>query len=246
MAAPLPNNTSGWPALVTRLQIRRPRSRYLPRSPTKPTTAVPLPRLPATSRTFTIAFPMETVARTSAASTQAGPSTSASQPDRLPIPQSGDSIAVIQKKLTALADAVSRGQSIAVVTKYAASTVQEHDPVKLAVAEMSPQELDSWGLYAEGKYRLPKLDWNESRLSIPTSAKPLRTAHRRADEKYRPDQYGPDQYVKRNKTSEQSVICIKDKNASMITRDQKAQRDLTVEKWAVRSRLPCNCTPSTT
>jgi hypothetical protein len=99
----------------------------------------------------------------------------------LPIPQSGDSIAVIQKKLTALADAVSRGQSIAVVTKYAASTVQERDPMKLAVAEMSPQELDHWGLYAEGKYRLPKLDWNESRLSIPTSAKPLRTAHRRAD-----------------------------------------------------------------
>lgn len=115
------------------------------------------------------------------ASTQTGPSTPAIPPDRLSIPQPGDSVAVMQQKLAELADAVRRGQSIATVTEYAASTVQERDPVRLAVSEMPPLELDSWAAYAEGKYRLPKLDWDESRLPAPTSRRPLRTARRRAE-----------------------------------------------------------------
>ncbi|KAH6977694.1 hypothetical protein EDB80DRAFT_266833 [Ilyonectria destructans] len=118
--------------------------------------------------------------------------------DRLPIPQSGDSIDVLQRKLTALADAVRCGQSIAVVTNYAASTIQERDPVKIALAEMPPQELDFWSLYAEGKYQLPKIDWHDSRDSVPTSGTPLRTARRRAEalnRLYKTDNVDPGQAV---------------------------------------------------
>ncbi|RYP04009.1 hypothetical protein DL764_004741 [Monosporascus ibericus] len=106
---------------------------------------------------------------------------SVSHLDCLAIPQSNDSINVLQRKLTALADAVCRGQSIAVMTNYAASTIQQRDPVKIAVSEMPPQELDFWSLYAEGKYPLPKVDWDDNRGSLPTSARPLRTARRRAE-----------------------------------------------------------------
>jgi hypothetical protein len=101
--------------------------------------------------------------------------------DRLPIPEIGDSIDVLQRKLTALAGVVRRGQSIAVATSYAASTIQERDPVKIAVSEMPPLEFEAWDLYAEGKYSMPKIDWDNSRDPVPTSAKPLRTARRRAE-----------------------------------------------------------------
>ena len=121
-------------------------------------------------------FVMET-----GASTQGEPSRSASNPDCLPIPQIGDSIVVVGRKLIALADAVRRGRSIAVVTHYAASTNQERDPVKVAVADMSPLELSYWRQYAEGTYPLPKIDWDNSCLPAPTAAKPLRTARRRTE-----------------------------------------------------------------
>jgi len=101
--------------------------------------------------------------------------------DRLPIPQKGDSIDVLQRKLTALADAIHRRRSIAAVTNYAAATIKERDPVKIAVAEMPWQERDSWSLYIEGKYPLPKIDWDDSRDPMPNSERPRRTAYRRAE-----------------------------------------------------------------
>jgi hypothetical protein len=101
--------------------------------------------------------------------------------DILPIPQNGDSVAVFQQKLSALADAVSRGQSIAVVTNFAVSKTQERDCTEKAVADMSPQELEAWNYYAKGKYPLPKIDWDINRGTMPTSTKPLRVAHRRAE-----------------------------------------------------------------
>jgi len=104
-----------------------------------------------------------------------------SHPDGLPIPQRGDSIAVLQRKLTALAEVVCCGQSVAFVTNYAASTIQERDATKKAVAEMPLQELEAWRLYIQGKYPLPKVDWDASRDPAPTSTKPLRIARRRAE-----------------------------------------------------------------
>jgi hypothetical protein len=104
-----------------------------------------------------------------------------SYPDSLPIPQKGDSIAVLQLKMTALAEAVRRGQSVAFVTNYTASTNQERDATKKAVAEMRRQELEAWTLYSQGKYPLPTIDWNASREPAPTSTRTLRIAQRRAE-----------------------------------------------------------------
>jgi hypothetical protein len=50
-----------------------------------------------------------------------------------------------------------------------------------AVAEMGPKELRAWTYYRQGKYTLPKFDWNASREPPPTSTKPLRIARRRAE-----------------------------------------------------------------
>lgn len=83
--------------------------------------------------------------------------------------------------MTALAEAVCRGQSAALVTNYAASTTQERDATNKAVAEMPPQELEAWTLYSQGKYPLPKIDWDANREPAPTSTKPLRIARRRAE-----------------------------------------------------------------
>jgi hypothetical protein len=112
-----------------------------------------------------------------------GPSSAGfdSHSDSLPIPQSGDSIAVLRQKMTALAEAVCRGQSVAFVTNYAASTTQQRDATSKAVAEMHIQELQAWTFYNQGKYPLPKIDWNANREPAPTSTKPLRIARRRAE-----------------------------------------------------------------
>src|ERR1700761_236986 len=101
--------------------------------------------------------------------------------DYLQIPQSNDSTTDAARKLTALKDAISRGQSIAAVTNYAASMTQEREPMNIAVTEMTPWEREAWSVYTEGKYPLPKIDWNSSRDPAPTSTKPLRMARRRAE-----------------------------------------------------------------
>ena len=97
------------------------------------------------------------------------------------IPQSEDSIADIARKLTALADAVRHGQSIAAATKYVASMTQKRDPLDSAVTEMTKLEYEAWSLFTAGKYPLPGIDWNSCHDPAPTSTKPLRIAHRRAE-----------------------------------------------------------------
>lgn len=104
-----------------------------------------------------------------------------SHPDSLAIPHRGDSIAVLQRKMTALAEAVRRGQSVALVTHYKASANPERDATRKAIVEMPIQELEAWTLYSQGKYPLPKVDWNASREPAPTSTRPLRIARRRAE-----------------------------------------------------------------
>ena len=59
-----------------------------------------------------------------------------SQTDFLQIPQSNDSVMDVARKLIALADVVRRGRSIATATKFAASIIQEKEPVKITVDEM--------------------------------------------------------------------------------------------------------------
>ncbi|PON20254.1 hypothetical protein TGAM01_v210896 [Trichoderma gamsii] len=106
---------------------------------------------------------------------------SVSHIDKVPIPEKGDSIDVLQRKLTALADAMRHGQSIASMTNYAAATIKERDTIKIATADMPPQEVEAWSLYIDGNYPLPKIDWNDSRDPIPFTKRPLRKADRRAE-----------------------------------------------------------------
>ena len=101
--------------------------------------------------------------------------------DYLQIPQSEDSIADIARKLTALADAVRHGQSISAATKYVASLTQKREPLDSAITEMTGPEYRAWSHFSAGKYPLPEIDWDSCRDSAPTSTKPLRIAHRRAE-----------------------------------------------------------------
>ncbi|KAL9124116.1 MAG: hypothetical protein Q9217_006525 [Psora testacea] len=101
--------------------------------------------------------------------------------DCLQIPQSYDSSAEFARKMTALAGAVRRGQSIAAVTKYAASMTQEREPMDIAVTEMTEDEYEAWSLYTRSEYPLPEIDWNSNRDPPPTSTIPLRRARRRAE-----------------------------------------------------------------
>ena len=104
-----------------------------------------------------------------------------SHTDYLQIPQNGDSIADVARKLTALADVVRHGQSIAAATKYVASMTQKREPLDSAVTEMTEQEHEAWSLFTSGKYPLPEVDWDSCRNPAPTSTKPLRIAYRRAE-----------------------------------------------------------------
>ena len=104
-----------------------------------------------------------------------------SHTDYLKIPQSEDSIADVARKLTALADAVCHGQSIAAATNYVASMTQKREPLDSAVIEMTEREYEAWSLFTSGKYPLPEIDWDSCCDPAPTSTKPLRIAHRRAE-----------------------------------------------------------------
>ncbi|PVH91209.1 hypothetical protein DM02DRAFT_364673 [Periconia macrospinosa] len=57
-----------------------------------------------------------------------------SQAKGLLVPQKNDSIAVLEQKMTALAEAVRRGRGMAAATNYAACPLQERDATKKAVA----------------------------------------------------------------------------------------------------------------
>src|SRR6187549_22168 len=78
----------------------------------------------------------------------------------LAIPHRNDSIEILYRKMAALADAVRHGHSVAHATNYMASTAQERNATKKAVAEMSLREREVWDVYIQGTYPLPKIDWS--------------------------------------------------------------------------------------
>jgi hypothetical protein len=102
-------------------------------------------------------------------------------PDSLPIPEIGDSVALLHLKLVALEKVVHARKSIAVVTQFAATPVQQRDATKNAVKQMTPNELQWWQAYTENRFQLPNIDWPRDIGIAPTSTKPLRLARRRAE-----------------------------------------------------------------
>ncbi len=99
----------------------------------------------------------------------------------LDIPQSEDTLTIFCCKLTAIADVVTSEKSVAIATGYSAVASQEQRPVQKAIAQMSPSEGEAWEWFETGSYTLPDMDWRTSIDSILLSAKPLKTARRRAE-----------------------------------------------------------------
>ena len=58
----------------------------------------------------------------------------------LAIPQNQDNLKILCSKLTAIADVLTSGRSVAVATGYSAAANQEQCAVRKAIAQMSPSE----------------------------------------------------------------------------------------------------------
>ena len=58
---------------------------------------------------------------------------------------------------------------------------QERDAEKRAGSQIRPQEQESWTTFQDGLWHLPEFAWDNNSLPPPTSAKPLKTARRRAE-----------------------------------------------------------------
>lgn len=99
----------------------------------------------------------------------------------LPIPQIGDSMNELLSKLTAIADIVRAGKSIAEATAFSATPIQNREAEEIALCQMRPQERDLWTTFNDGLWSLPEFDWENNKLPPPSSAKPLKTARRRAE-----------------------------------------------------------------
>lgn len=123
----------------------------------------------------------------------------ANRPESLPIPEIGDSIALLNDKMVALGKVVDTRKSIAVVTEFAAVPVQRRDATKNAAKQMTPNELEWWQAYVENRFQLPKIDWSCDVGVAPIASKPLRLARRRAEALnylYRTDQAEPGHSVR--------------------------------------------------
>ena len=99
----------------------------------------------------------------------------------LAIPRSEDTLMILCSKLTAIAEVVSAGQSVAIATAYAAAASQEWRAVQKAINEMRPPERRLWDLFETSSIALPDMDWKIDIDPTPLSPRPLRTARRRAE-----------------------------------------------------------------
>lgn len=112
----------------------------------------------------------------------------------LAIPQNQDTLKILCSKLTAIADVVTAGRSVAVATGYSAAANQEQRAVQKAINQMSSLEGEVWAWFEKGSCTLPDMDWRINIDSTPLSHKPLKTAHRRAEalnRLYKTDQAQP-------------------------------------------------------
>jgi hypothetical protein len=110
------------------------------------------------------------------------------------IPQSEDTLTILCPKLTAIAEVVSAGQSVAVATGYSAAASQEQHAVRKAISQMPPLEGEAWIWFETGSYTLPDMEWKTTIQTTSLSPKPLKTARRRAEalnRLYKTDQVQP-------------------------------------------------------
>jgi hypothetical protein len=110
----------------------------------------------------------------------ATPATRQHQPI-LPIPHRNDSPDELLSKLTAIAEVLRAGRSIAEATAYLGVPIQDRNAEKRALSQMRPCEQESWTTFRDGLWHLPEVDWDNNNLPPPTSTKSLKTARRRAE-----------------------------------------------------------------
>ena len=116
----------------------------------------------------------------------------------LAISHSEDTLINLRSKLTAIAETVNAGESIAVATAFAAAATQERRALQKALKEMQILEREAWEYFETGALALPDMDWKINVDPSPLSPKPLRTAYRRAEARnrlYKTDQALPSHSV---------------------------------------------------
>lgn len=146
----------------------------------------------------------------------------------LPIPHLNDSPNELLSKLTAIADVLRAGKSIAEATAYSAALTQDRDAEKRAVCQMRSQEQESWTTFQDGLWHLPEFDWDNNSLPSPTSVKPLKTARRRAEALNR--------LYKTDRAREGHVVWITENKITLLHLVQAMARVIGEEKNLVGGR----------
>lgn len=97
------------------------------------------------------------------------------------IPRIGDSLIALCSKLTAIANVITAGHSVAVATAYSAVPNQRPRSIQTAVDQMGPHEAEQWAAYQKGSCNPPDMNWETDIDTTNLSPKPLKTARRRAE-----------------------------------------------------------------
>ena len=97
------------------------------------------------------------------------------------LPHQNDSPEILTEKFGRIIAVVSSGRSIAAATGFVATDKPCHDPVAKAKSEMTSTEFACWVAYNKGQCaQLPAIQWESDFDPIPTAAKGLKIAQRRA------------------------------------------------------------------
>ena len=97
------------------------------------------------------------------------------------LPHEYDSPKILTEKFSRIITVVSSGRSIAAATGFLATDKPCRDPFAKAKSEMTPTEFEFWDSYDKGQCaQLPVIQWESDFDPIPTAAKSLKIAQRRA------------------------------------------------------------------
>lgn len=92
----------------------------------------------------------------------------------LPIPEDGDDLQSLAKKMRDLEKVVASGKSLAVATNYKGMAYGKLDPAAIAKAGMTPAELQMYQLWEAGSFPLPVIYWKAMKEEpVPTSKRTI-------------------------------------------------------------------------
>jgi hypothetical protein len=146
----------------------------------------------------------------------------------LPIPHLSDNPNELLSKLAAIADVIRAGKSIAEATAYSAAPTQDKNAEKIAVSQMRRQEQEAWTTFKDELWYLPEFDWDSNSLPPPTSARPLKTARRRAEALNR--------LYQTNRAHEGHIVWITENNIALLHLVQAMARVIGEERNLVGGR----------